>query len=111
MSEGTGVGAYDRLARRIKELAGAAKEQGGAAFIGPSGQGAGPVPASSGHDHDEDYAPLVHDHDDRYYTEAEVDALIAAIPSGATRDLLTNGDLANPELVFANGDVIWVEES
>ena len=29
---------------------------------------------------------------------------------GATRDLLTNGDAADPELVFAAGDVIWIEE-
>jgi microcystin-dependent protein len=28
------------------------------------------------------HAPTAHDHDSRYYTEAEVDALIAAIPGG-----------------------------
>ena len=28
---------------------------------------------------DSRYAPIIHDHDDRYYTEAEVDALIAAV--------------------------------
>lgn len=47
-----------------------------------------------------------HAHDDRYYTQAEVDALIG---SANTFELLTNGDLTNTELLFANGDLIWVE--
>ena len=29
--------------------------------------------------------------------------------SGATRDLLTTGDVADPALIFADGDVIWIE--
>jgi hypothetical protein len=29
--------------------------------------------------------------------------------SAATRDLLTNGDATAPELIFAGGDVIWIE--
>ena len=28
----------------------------------------------------------------------------------ATRDLLTNGDPLDPQLIFADGDVIWIEE-
>lgn len=33
--------------------------------------------AAINHNHDADYAPIDHNHDERYYTEAEVDALIA----------------------------------
>lgn len=29
--------------------------------------------------------------------------------SAAVRDLLTNGDATTPELIFAGGDVIWIE--
>jgi len=34
-----------------------------------------------GHNHDSDYAALVHTHDDRYYTETEVDNLLAGLTS------------------------------
>lgn len=30
--------------------------------------------------------------------------------SAAVRDLLTNGDATAPELIFAGGDVIWIED-
>ena len=33
----------------------------------------------------------------------------AAGGSAATRDLLTNGDATDPQLIFAGGDVIWIE--
>ena len=33
----------------------------------------------------------------------------AAGARAATRDLLTNGDATSPELIFAGGDVIWIE--
>lgn len=29
--------------------------------------------------------------------------------SAAVRDLLTNGDATSPELIFSDGDVIWIE--
>lgn len=54
------------------------------------------------------------DHDGRYYTEEEIDILITNIfntfeTSGLQYDLLTNGDWDNPELIFMQGEVIWVE--
>jgi hypothetical protein len=36
-------------------------------------------------------------------------AWAAAGGAAATRDLLTNGDATAPELIFAGGDVIWIE--
>ena len=31
------------------------------------------------HNHDSDYAPLGHNHDDRYYTESEIDVMLAGL--------------------------------
>lgn len=47
------------------------------------------------------------DHDDRYYTKDEMDIML--VGSGLQYDLLTNGDWDNPELIFLQGEVIWVE--
>lgn len=52
----------------------------------------------------EDYSKIGHTHDDRYYTETEVDALFAA--SSGYWEPLTNGDSTTPELLFYNGDVV-----
>lgn len=40
-----------------------------------------------GHDHDSDYSALGHTHDDRYYTESEVDTLVADAISDYETDL------------------------
>ena len=48
------------------------------------------------------------DHDGRYYTEAEVDALLAN--AGRVLEPLANGDPVAPQLIFSpDGDVIMVE--
>ena len=50
------------------------------------------------------------DHDGRYYTEDEVDALLLTV-TGKYYEPLTNGDPTTPELVFYNGDVVMAEVS
>lgn len=49
------------------------------------------------HDHDAEYPPLGHDHDDTYYTESEVDALLAGkadddhthlVPDGVVQEIV-----------------------
>lgn len=48
------------------------------------------------------------DHDGRYYTEAEIDILLTTLSFNL--DLLTNGDINDPQLLFDNNaEVIWVE--
>ncbi len=49
------------------------------------------------------------DHDGRYYTEDEVDALIMSV--SIKYEPLTNGNEACPEIVFFDGDVIMQEVS
>lgn len=47
------------------------------------------------------------DHDGRYYTQAEVDALL--VNAGGYWEPLTNGDITTPELIFYNGDIVMAE--
>lgn len=47
--------------------------------------------AAIDHNHDTDYAPLDHNHDERYYTETEVDALIAGIQGAMVGEIRMTG--------------------
>lgn len=49
------------------------------------------------------YAPVSHDHDDRYYTEAEVDALLANVGGGGAWEEIASGSVGANTLLNLTG--------
>lgn len=56
--------------------------------------------ADAAHNHDATYAPIAHAHDDRYYTEAESDALYAALAGRAGGQTISGGTGAGETLTL-----------
>lgn len=55
--------------------------------------------ADINHNHDHDYAEINHNHDLAYVKTSDYKQF----------EILTNGDSENPEVLFANGDILMVE--
>jgi hypothetical protein len=128
MRESREPGAYDALARTIKDLVGGAVESTRVRVVGGSTSGGGGETGTGAPNWNPMRAvgDLIRGGDGgaarrlAIGTAGQVLTVMtdgggALVPSweaaggASARDLLTNGDAADPQLIFAAGDVIWIE--